>query len=74
MFAEDSWTLPASIIRAMIGAAKFYQTKRRNNTEDSHVHTYRRENHSLMIHLFSTLKKVRKSLIHYNPNNSKYRK
>jgi hypothetical protein len=43
--------LAVSIIRAMTEAAStsetsvnFYQTKRRNNPEDSHLHTRRREN------------------------------
>jgi hypothetical protein len=43
--------LAASIISLMMEAAgisetsvNFYQTTRRNNPEDSHLHTYRREN------------------------------
>jgi hypothetical protein len=55
--------VPASIIRAMIAlmmkatstsetSVNFYQTTRRNNPGDSHLHTHRRENlksHSLII-------------------------
>jgi hypothetical protein len=41
--------LAASIIRAMTHrisdtSVNFYQTARRNNPEDSHLHTHRREN------------------------------
>jgi hypothetical protein len=50
-FTDVSEVLVASIIRAMMEAAStsetsvnFYQTTRRNNPEDSHLHTRRREN------------------------------
>jgi hypothetical protein len=54
-FTDVSEILAASIIRAlsalMMEAAStsetstnFYQTTRRNNSEDSHLHTRRREN------------------------------
>jgi hypothetical protein len=45
------WVVAASSIRAMMEAAStsetsanFYQTTRRTDTEDSHLHTRRREN------------------------------
>jgi hypothetical protein len=48
---EVSEVLAASIIRAMMEAGStsetsvnFYQTTRRNNPQDSHLHTRRREN------------------------------
>jgi hypothetical protein len=53
-FTGVSEVLLASIIRAMIALmmaavtsetpVNFYQTARRNNPEDSHLHTRRREN------------------------------
>jgi hypothetical protein len=46
MFADVSEVLAAAIIRTMSYSSpvNFYQTTRRNNTEDSHLHTRRREN------------------------------
>jgi hypothetical protein len=47
-FADVSDVFAAFIIRALTNASEtsvnFYQTTRRNNPEDSHLHTRRREN------------------------------
>jgi hypothetical protein len=58
MFTDVSEVLAACIIRAMMEAASisetsvnFYQTIRRNNPEDSHLHTRRRPGTDLKIFL-----------------------
>jgi hypothetical protein len=36
--------VPEMLAASIIGTIAFYQTKRRNNAEDSHLHTHRGEN------------------------------
>jgi hypothetical protein len=76
--------LAASFIRAMRQMmevastsetlANFYQTKRRNNPEDSHLHTSRRENlkyHRCLMFIYYK-QKWRPNIVHLNKPSKAY--